>query len=191
MRDRAWRLLARVKYHSILCGLCSTSVRKWERGVSAFLALVSTASVATWVIWTRLPGLWATIVLVAQIIQAIKPYVTFLGCEKNYTTMSFELDRVYLCLRNLWHDIASGRIEDEEARKALIRYAEKAMDIERVYPVADPPRHRRMELEACKMRNDALAADFGISQENGDGKGNTATPGAKSTGSRQEDVETT
>lgn len=101
--------------------------------------------------------IWAMIIAIAQVLHIAKPYIPFLGNEKDYLEMSFEFDALYLKYERLWYLLERGQIEEAEAEQKFYELREKEVEIEKTYKHARCPKSKRyidkVYIEAEKALN--------------------------------------
>jgi hypothetical protein len=117
--------------------------------------------VAAWAIWKQYPLAWATIVAIAQVLHVAKPYLPFLGFEKDYLAMSYEFERLYLMYERLWYDFENETISEEDAGKLFYQYREHEVEIENKYRHSRcPEKNNRLIKKTEKETLSALALNF-------------------------------
>jgi len=160
IRTRVWNNLANIKFKGFYCGRCSSLASRCGRSYSFFLAFASAGCVAAWAIWRELPGLWAAIVAIAQALHIAKPYIPFLGSDKDFLEMSFDFERLYLEYERLWYDLENGVISEEQAEEAFYEYRHREVEIERTYKAVRCPEMRFLLSRALRDTETALALNF-------------------------------
>jgi hypothetical protein len=151
--------MANIRFKAFYCGHCSDLSDNCGRFVSIFLSLASAGSVAAWAIWKDTPGVWATIIGLAQLLHVAKPYLPFIGAEKELQSMSFEFDKLYLFYEQLWFDLENDKVSASKAETLFYQYREKEIEIERNSKVRCP----KISFLIAKAQNEtesALARNF-------------------------------
>lgn len=106
--------LYRLNYIRRYCAFC----KRVDTYCSIITAFVSSIAIAGWNIWTCVPWLWSVLIVLAQIIHFIKPYLPY---EKHlYSLKYFEMDLSPLVneLENTWR---KTRYESSDALSDLFR----------------------------------------------------------------------
>lgn len=161
MRTRVWNNLANVKFKALYTAQCSRWAYLGGNCYSFILAFASASSVATWAIWKLYPALWASIVGVAQLLHVAKPYVSFIGNDKDYLEMSFEFEGLYLEYERLWYDLENVRIESAQAEKQFYALRQKEIEIEKSHKhIGWWPRFEFLMQRIQRDTNTALALNF-------------------------------
>lgn len=129
MRDKYWAMYTELK-HKEKYYLYYQQSSKFKDGVINGVCLVaSCASIASWGIWSEYPVVWALIIALAQVIQAVKPLLPF---SQQITALRFlnpELSSLLIDIDHSWdsvnrmdgsnpsdYDHVSGLIHDYEKR---------------------------------------------------------------------------
>jgi len=160
MRTRIWNNLANIKFKAFYCSKCSSLAGTCGRVYSFFLSFASAGSVAAWAIWKQCPGLWATIVAIAQVLHIAKPYIPFLGSDKDFLEMSFDFERLYLLYERLWYDFENNTITTDQAGETFYQYREKEIEIERTHRATSCPEIGFLVRKAQRDTSTALALNF-------------------------------
>jgi len=103
-----------------------------DRMLSIGIALISSASVASWLIWQNWTIIWAVIIGVSNILSIIKPYLPY---EKRLSSIRYLLPS----LRNLINDagyyynsidLKQPNITEEEINDHIKRYKQTYIELE-------------------------------------------------------------
>jgi hypothetical protein len=129
-RIRIWNAFTNVKYKALYAGRCAEYADLSGRVFSIVLALTTAGSIASWWIWQQYAGLWAVIAGGAQVLQIIKPYLPFLGTEKDHYDSSYRYERLCLDYELLWTKYGRGSMNDEAAEQELYKLRVRERDID-------------------------------------------------------------
>jgi hypothetical protein len=91
----------------------------WVTSTATIRAVASSGGIAAWVIWQRYAFLWASIIALSQLADALKDVFPF---QKRRTALSRwvrQLDRMFVVAQRDWDAIAHGRCRDEQISKLL------------------------------------------------------------------------
>ena len=77
MRNRVWGSLSNFVFKAYVMDAMIMRYQKYDKRINIWLAIVSSSSIATWTVWHIVPQLWAGIIAVTQVIQAVKPYFPY------------------------------------------------------------------------------------------------------------------
>ena len=82
---------------------------RWVTGVSAIRAVASSGGIAAWVIWKQYAYLWAFIIAVSQVVDALKNIFPFYKRRGALSKWSRTLNRLFVEAQRDWDAIAGGR----------------------------------------------------------------------------------
>lgn len=77
MRNRVWGSLSNFVFKAYVIDTMIMRYQKYDKRINICLAIVSSSSIAAWTIWQIVPQLWAGIIAITQVIQAVKPYFPY------------------------------------------------------------------------------------------------------------------
>lgn len=77
MRNRVWGSLSNFVFKAYVMDAMIMRYQKYDKRINIWLAIVSSSSIAEWTVWHIVPQLWAGIIAVTQVIQAVKPYFPY------------------------------------------------------------------------------------------------------------------
>lgn len=176
MRTQLWNNMANIKFKAIYLDECSRMADKVGRAYSLFLSFASASSVATWVVWEKMPLLWAAIVTIAQMFHLAKPYLLFMKNDKDFLEMSFEFESLYLEYERLWVAYDDGRLQGKEAEDRFYALREKEAGIEKAHKQLHCPRLNRLIIKAELQAKAALALNFTTEEMKDDDEDTNSAP---------------
>jgi hypothetical protein len=120
VRTRVWNNLTNIKFQHYYFQDLASLVSDVDKWLSIFLALVSSVSVGSWLIWKEHPEIWATIIGVSQLIIIIKPFFPILEQESEFVKYSLDLNKLSLIYEKLWRKCDKNGFDNcEEAFSQL------------------------------------------------------------------------
>ena len=167
MRTRIWSSLANIKFKAMYTNMCSRRAELAGQFCSFVLAVTSASSVTAWAIWESLPGLWASIVAVAQVLHVGRPHLPFMKHDKGFLEMSFEFEALYLELEKLWFEFENERVTAEEAEQRFYELRAREIEIERTHKEVHCPRFKSWIVQTQRETEKALALNFYVGEEDG------------------------
>lgn len=117
IQQHIWRHLYRVKVHAVYLELLLARTEKIDRGIKMFLAFVSSASIGGWAIWRDAQFIWATLIAVSQVVNAVRPYLPYKERMKALAALARELDELAIHMEIKWLEIAVGEMSERDMRK--------------------------------------------------------------------------
>ena len=117
-----WRELTQLKEQSLYLYEYVGNDSKYDFWLSVVLALTSSGSIAAWAIWQKYTMLWAIIVAVGHVVNAVSHLLPFKKRVKALSKLSSEIDSLYLQMESNWFDVSEGKLSEEEIHKKLMHF---------------------------------------------------------------------
>lgn len=114
VQEKYWKLMVQIKAWIFYLDIYSEESYKWDRKINVFTALVSSASIASWAIWTNYSFLWGLAIAISQVINAIKPILPFSRRIDIISKMYPRLIDLYNEIDKKWFDVANGNLTASE-----------------------------------------------------------------------------
>lgn len=124
-QEKYWRELDQMKVQVIYLELYLQRTVSIDRYINMFLAVTSSGSIASWVIWKELSFVWAGIIATSQALNVIKAYLPYSKRLKSLQGITNDLEAIFLSMEDNWFDVSEGRLTDEEIHKLHMRFKEK------------------------------------------------------------------
>ena len=96
MREKVWYNLLDCKFIVLYYKELFQKYQLVERRLNIFLALTSSGSIASWVIWNELQFIWAIIIATSTVIIVIKPYFPFHKYKTEIDKVTTDLEKLQL-----------------------------------------------------------------------------------------------
>lgn len=168
-----WQQFYRVSVRSVYLEKLLKSNETIDRRVNIFLAITSSSSIAGWAIWKELAVLWAFVIALSQLINAILPHFAYKDRIKSLSGLARDLRQLAISLESKWLDVAAGEVADKEMRKIYTEYLRKEAEFEEKYF------HGKSVPEDMKLFEDAeseVLTYLSIHMNGGDENGNQEDP---------------
>lgn len=88
-----------------------------DKSINIFLAVTSSTSICGWAIWNRYSFVWAVIIAVSQLINAVKQFLPYRTRLKASNGIMRELEELSTLTEMKWFDVAEGNLKNEEINK--------------------------------------------------------------------------
>lgn len=124
-QEKYWRELDQLKVHVFYLERYLEKTSLIDRNISMFLAIASSSSIASWVIWQNYSFIWAAVIAASQAINAIKTFLPYAKRLKSLQGITNDLESLFLSMENKWFDVSEGKLSEEEIHKLHMRYKEK------------------------------------------------------------------
>jgi hypothetical protein len=112
-----WQEFVQLKADTCYVRDYRNALGKWVTGVSAVRAIASSGGIAAWVIWKQYAYLWAFIIAVSQVVDALKNVFPFYKRRGALSRWSRTLNRLFVEAQRDWDDIASGKPTNAQISK--------------------------------------------------------------------------
>lgn len=120
METAVWSTFVDLKFKIYCLSHLIKKYQTWERNINVVLALVSSSSIATWVIWQMYPKVWASIIVVSQVISVVKPYFPYYKFVKEMNEKSVRLELLCLDFEHLWYLSSNYKISEDETNAKFL-----------------------------------------------------------------------
>lgn len=116
-RDKIWYLLADCKTNEKFSGYVLKKYQLWDFALNVFLALMTSASVASWAYWQTNQGLWITLIAISQVLSITKPYFLFPKYIKAFAEKVVRWQEMSIDVEELWESINRAPGAEEDCNK--------------------------------------------------------------------------
>lgn len=147
VRDELFDYYVEIGHNLFYYKYYAISVRKQNNAYSAILLLTSAAGVASLPLWEKVPMIWTIIILLSQIMQALKPLTPFSKQREALQYIVQDLDQIFNELWETWTRVYTYGLEAEDETaimNKLIDWKKRERDImTRFAPGLDFPLKKR------------------------------------------------
>jgi len=102
-----------------------------DKYLNGFLAIVSSSSIGGWALWKEYQAVWATFIVLSQVINAIKIYLPYSSRIKALNKTTKEMESLAIKYEKAWYYIAEGEKTEEEINTLRFDLKEKKNTIMR------------------------------------------------------------
>jgi len=92
---------------------------KWVTRLGTLRAIASSGSIAAWALWKEFAFVWAVIIAVSQVVDALKDVFPFTKKHKAASEHTTTLESLFIDAQLEWENIFSGRYTDDEIMNRL------------------------------------------------------------------------
>ena len=117
IQEHLWKQWYRTKYHSIYLELLLAHDERLDRYMKMFLAIVSSGSIAGWAVWKEAQFIWALLIAMSQVINAVRQFLPYRERMKALSALSRELEELAIHMEIKWLEISIGELTEKEMRK--------------------------------------------------------------------------
>jgi hypothetical protein len=101
-----------------------------DRIISIIIAVISSASVASWLIWQRWTFVWAAIIALSNLLTILKPYLPY---EKRVSAVNYMLPELKIIINDVEHYyniIVTENVSDSDINNHIKTFRQKYTELE-------------------------------------------------------------
>ena len=117
---RFWSELVQLKAQACYLNLYHLQCVRDDTRLKVYLAIASSSSIGGWVIWRDLSFLWAAIVAIAQVLNAVRQYLPWEKRAAAVSELGRELADIVLTAEQRWYPIANGDVTEAEIHDSIM-----------------------------------------------------------------------
>ena len=129
MRNRVWGSICNFVFKAYVMDAMVMRYQKYDKRINICLAIVSSSSIAAWTVWQIVPQLWAGIIAITQVIQAIKPYFPYSKYIRALNEKSKQLHDINRRLDRLFFNIDYAHLNTEEIADQYFKLKAEAENV--------------------------------------------------------------
>ncbi|MDB5763945.1 MAG: hypothetical protein JWQ21_2940 [Herminiimonas sp.] len=112
-----WKELFQLKVHGHYVECFLRQSENWDKSLSMFLAICSSASIGAWVVWKDYAQVWGLVIAISQIIQAVRPFLPYHERIKCLAVLRNSYAELFVFADSRWPNIAAGETATAEIAK--------------------------------------------------------------------------
>lgn len=164
IRHRIWINLVNTKYQAIYLALLSVRYQKRERIINIFLAVLSSAGVASWFIWEQFATVWASLIALSHILLAIRPYLPYYKYTSSLNKASNDLTHIHFKFDRLFYNFDSGKIDSHLALKQIHKLSKEWLKITDISDDIDFNKNKKLEKETSDRTNSYIKHQYNLKE---------------------------
>ncbi|SMC20428.1 hypothetical protein SAMN02745857_00956 [Andreprevotia lacus DSM 23236] len=150
-QEKFWRELDQLRIHATYIEGYYEKTAQTDRIISMLLAVTSSGGIAGWAVWSEYQYVWAFLVAASQVVNAVKGYLPYSKRLKALSTLSAELESLFLSMENHWFNVSEARLNNEEIHKLHMKIKEqRRLIIQKNIGSIDLPHKKNLMDEATK-----------------------------------------
>lgn len=154
MREELFDYYVEVGHNLYYYKYYAISVRRLNNAYSAILLLTSATGVASLSLWEKVPMVWTIVILLSQIMQALKPLTSFSKQREALQYIVQDLDQIFNEIWETWTKVFAYKLEAEdeiEIMNKLLDWKKRERDIMiRFAPGLDFPLKKRAQKKGAE-----------------------------------------
>jgi len=128
--DLYWRELVQLKAAAIYTRLFRNRVARRVRTVEVVKAISSSSAIAGWVVFKEVPFLWASIIVAAQLLDALKDVFPFGRQHKAASALTVALETIFIEAEAEWQKIEQGKIPGADITDRRMNLQKHRLELE-------------------------------------------------------------
>ncbi len=124
-QERYWRELTQLRIHIYYLEIYQGEDEKKEWWLQVLLAVTSSGSIGGWALWNEFGFIWAFIIAVSQVVNAIRHLLPFQKRIKALSGLTRELEELFLHAEREWYNVGEGRLANEEIHQAQMEIKDR------------------------------------------------------------------
>ncbi len=160
---RFWQELVQLRIHIYYLQRYHVAQERYETHLNMFLAITSNGSIVTWAIWGEWPMVWAAIIGLSQLLNAIRPYLPYKRRMRAIAALNRELEDLALYAEHKWYAVSEGRLTDEQIHEETIELKRKKSKAEDIHLGSSPlPRNDDFLQEAERQAQTYFHMNYAV-----------------------------
>jgi len=165
---RFWQELVQLRVHIYYLHQFHLSDERNQTRLDMFLAIASNGSIATWAVWGKWPMVWATVIGLSQLLNAIRPYLPYQRRIKTLTVLTRELEELALYAEHKWYAVSEGKLTNEQTHEETIELKRRKDKSEGMYLGPSPlPKNDSFLREAESLTKTYFLTKYDIGEKHG------------------------
>lgn len=129
--DLYWRNLQQIKTAAIFMRLYRNRLGRYVRGLEILRAVASSAAIGGWVIWRDHPLLWSSVIVAAQVADALKGVFPLAKMHRAASDLTVAMETICIDAEDEWESIYMGHLSAEAISKRRTKLRRLQLDAER------------------------------------------------------------
>lgn len=162
MRNNYFELLSQVKFDIEYYKLFYQKYTNIERGIGIVFAAVSTGSLAGFFACETGKSVYAVILVVIQVANAVKPYLPFANRAKELDRLLIKMEYLFAEIENGWSDIEKDKLDEQQMQSMINTFKKRRTELQMEYLPDDIlPTDEKITQKADKNANEYLKINYG------------------------------
>lgn len=116
-QQRYWRELYDLRSHANYVDEYLNGTERIDRILNMTVAIASSSSIGAWAVWHEHALLWSTIIVVSNVINAIRPFLPYKTRLKALGGLLHDMEELCIQAEMKWLEVAGGQLSAEEINK--------------------------------------------------------------------------
>jgi hypothetical protein len=164
-QDWYWQEFTQLKLDACYVRDYRNSIAKWETGVASVRAIASSASIGAWVIWNKYAFVWASVIAVSQVADALRDVFPFRKRRQSLSGWSNALNRLFVDAQRDWDSISAGSVPNGKISTLTHQLRQKMQRYEQTYIPDGLPREQKLFESAQLEMESFFLTRYSIGEE--------------------------
>ena len=130
MQEKFWNYLLQVRTNVEYLDVYAEKTYIVDRNLRIICAIASSSAIAAWAVWTELAFLWSGVIVISQVISAIKDVLPFSQRMKMLKELNGAMKSIFQRMEYDWYKVSDGQLTEEEINELLFDYKRAVSEIE-------------------------------------------------------------
>lgn len=130
-QSRYWNELVFLKRDAVYMRFYAEQSERFDRSVEIIKAVAGVGSLGSWAIFQTYPFIWSTIIVLSQLLTALKDVLPYKTTLKATSVLANELDLLALQAEADWFGVANGQLDEEQIHNLRMSFKRHVNAVER------------------------------------------------------------
>ena len=107
---------------------CFQSSMKINKGIVIFLAVASSASIGSWVLWQQYAVVWAVIIGVSQVVSVVNEFLPYKKRIDDLPKLTGQLTAICIDMKKCWMETEMGKLTEDQILEQYTLFESKWND---------------------------------------------------------------
>ena len=143
-QNQYWLEMQQLRLDAIYVRGYRDSIAKMETTIAAIRAITSSGSIGAWVIWRQYAFVWAALIAITQIADALRDVFPFRKRRQALSGWCNALNRLFVDAQRDWDSIASGLLSNPKIASLTHQLRQKVQRYEETYLPDGLPKKQKL-----------------------------------------------
>ena len=164
-QDLYWQEFTQLKLDACYVRDYRNSIARWETTVAAIRAITSSVSIGAWVVWRKYALVWAALIAITQVADALRDVFPFRKRRQTLSGWSNALNRLFVDAQRDWDNISAGSLSNLKISALTHQLRQKMQRYEETYIPDGLERKQKLFEAAQKEMETFFLTRYSIGEE--------------------------
>ena len=130
MQKQYWSYMYQIRFAIFYLDLYADRAYKINHAIRTISAIASSGCIAAWAVWQELKYVWAIVIALSQVINAIKDFLPYSARLKNIEAGQKSLKLLYSKIEYNWFFVQNGELSEKQINELLYEFKREYTEIE-------------------------------------------------------------